>query len=223
MSKVVAFIYWDYSNRWEGILSSIRLVFCVKINHVTKHPKDLRRKLALFYSVLILILGKLLNLEQLDTLKVIKCKCAVAIKMGVQAACRTIQTFYGVSWFPWVFLDWCLLELCNPSFFLYSCSMVPLSSFCSKVKSVFFRKSKYGHNNFKSQCTAHAQKNLDHFQIQGLIKIGSTPVILNYFVHWRVISNHWTDSIFFYICTSIWKWVRWTAACWRGSRHIELI
>jgi len=48
-----------------------------------------------------LIWGKLLNLEQLDTLKVIKCKSAVAIKTRVQAACRTGQTFYGVSWFPY--------------------------------------------------------------------------------------------------------------------------
>lgn len=67
------------------------------MNHVTKHLEDLRRQSALFDSVLILILGKLLNLEQLDTLKVIKCKSAVAIKMGVQAACRTVQAFCGVS------------------------------------------------------------------------------------------------------------------------------
>lgn len=74
---------------------------CIKINHVTKHLKDLRRKSVLFDSVLILILEKLLNLEQLDTLKVIKCKSAVAIKKWAQAACRTVQTFYSVSWFPW--------------------------------------------------------------------------------------------------------------------------
>lgn len=67
------------------------------MNHVTKHLEDLRRQSALFDSVHILILGKLLNLEQLDTLKVIKCKSAVAIKMGVQAACRTVQAFCGVS------------------------------------------------------------------------------------------------------------------------------
>lgn len=72
---------------------------CIKINHLSKHSKDLRRKSALFDSVLILILGKLLNLEQLDTLKVIKCKSAVAIKMGVHAAYRTVQAFYGVPQF----------------------------------------------------------------------------------------------------------------------------
>lgn len=69
----------------------------MNINHVTKHLKDLRRKSALFDSVLILILGKLQNLEQLDTLKVIKCKSAGAIRTGARDACRIVHTFCGVS------------------------------------------------------------------------------------------------------------------------------
>lgn len=50
----------------------------------------------------------------------------------------------------------------------------------------FLKKKKMGVgelSNFKSQCIAHTQKSLDCFQIQGLIKIGSTPVILNCFAH----------------------------------------
>ena len=72
------------------------------------------------------------------------------------------------------------LSIPFPCLTLLMVSIAKWNQFLKKKK----KKRVWGElNNFKSQCIAHTQKSLDHFQIQGLIKIGSTPVILNCFAH----------------------------------------